>query len=77
MAESARSVNKKRSEVGLYSTRRRMTESERRGTANRGFKGRDAAEQRGDDSLVNFMIFLKIILAAERLKMGFRVLEKG
>lgn len=65
---------KKGSEVGLYSKRRRITESERRGTANRGFKGGDAAEKRRDDSVVNFMI---LILAAERLKMGFRVLEKG
>lgn len=66
--------------MGLYSTRRRITESERRvrrGTENRGFKGGDAAEQRGDNSVVNFVIFLKNVLAAARLKMGFRVLEKG
>lgn len=73
LAESARSVNKKRSEVGLYSTRRRITESERRGKANRGLKGGDAAEQRRD---AKFLIMLKMVLAAERLKMGFRVLEK-
>lgn len=65
--------------MGLYSTRRRITESERRGRrgTDGGFKGGDAAEQRSDDSVVNFLIFLKMVLAAERLKMGFRVLKKG
>lgn len=75
-------MDKKRSEVGLNSTRRRITESERRGPANRGLKGRDATEERRDESVVNMvgiiLIFLKILAAAlELLKMGFRGLEMG
>ena len=45
--------------------------------ANGGLKGGDAAEERRDDSVANLIIFLNMFLAAEILKLGFRVLKKG
>lgn len=66
--------------MGLNSTRRRIPERERgrrRAAANGGLKRGDAAEERRDNSVANLVIFLNIFLAAEMLKLGFRVLKKG